>query len=126
MPSASARKGNTYESSCLLPYLRDQFGPQVTRPRAGGIHDRGDFAGIPDWTFEAKCYGDTLRAIRNGLADLVLEQAHAGTRYGGVIVKRVGVTDPARQLFVMELGAAVPVIRETAAWAPQLPGPRNS
>lgn len=116
MTTRSARKGNHFEGQCIVPYLRDQFGPHISRPRAGAAHDLGDIAGIPDWTFEVKNYVDIARAVRDGLADLAVEQANAGTTYGAVIVKRVGKTDPARQLFVCELGAAVPLIRETARW----------
>lgn len=116
MTTRSARKGNTFESQLIVPYLRDQFGPHISRPRAGAAHDLGDIAGIPDWTFEAKNYTDLMRAVRDGLADLEVEQTNAGTRYGALIVKRRGTTDPARQLFVCTLGNAVPFIRETARW----------
>jgi hypothetical protein len=112
----SARKGNAFEGQVIVPYLRDQFGAHISRPRAGAAHDLGDIAGIPDWTFEVKNYVDVMRAVRDGLTDLAVEQANAGTGYGAVIVKRVGKTDPSRQLFVMELGAAIPLIRETARW----------
>jgi hypothetical protein len=114
--TSAARKGDYYESQVLLPYLRDQFGPQVVRPRTSGEHETGDFGGIPGWTFQAKCYGDMLRGIRDGLAGLERQMAVTGTPYGGLIVKRVGKAAPERQLFVMELDVAVPVIRETARW----------
>lgn len=116
MKTAAARKGDHYEGQVLLPYLRDQLGPQVVRPRAGEPHDRGDFGGIPAWTIQAKCFGDMLRAIRDGLVGLESQMVVTATPYGGVIVKRVGKTAPERQLFVMELGPAVQVIRETARW----------
>lgn len=116
MTTPSARKGAHFEGQVIVPYLRDQFGPHLSRPRAGAARDLGDVAGVPDWTFELKAYTDLMRAVREGLADLAVEQANAGTTHGALIVKRRGVTDPAKQLFVMELGAAVPVIRETARW----------
>ncbi len=68
---------------------------------------------MPAWTFELKCFADMLRGLREGLHDLVVEQANTQTPYGAVILKRVGIGDPARQLFAMELGAAIPLIRET-------------
>lgn len=116
MTTRSARKGNHFEGQVIVPYLRDQLGPHLSRPRAGAARDLGDIAGVPGWTFELKAYTDLTRAVRDGLADLAIEQANAGTPYGAVIVKRVGKTDPAKQLFVMELGPAVQVIRETARW----------
>lgn len=116
MKTRAATKGDEFEARCLLPYLRDQLGGQVARPRTSGINDIGDFSGIPGWTLEAKNYTDLARAVRVGFADLAVEQANAGTPYGAVIVKRYGKADPARQLLVMELGQAVAVIRETAHW----------
>jgi hypothetical protein len=112
----SAAKGNAFEGQVIVPYLRDQFGPHISRPRAGAAHDLGDIAGIPGWTLELKNYTDLMRAVRDGLADLDVEQANAGTRYGAVIVKRRGKTDPGEQLFVMRLRDAIEVIRETAHW----------
>jgi hypothetical protein len=111
----SAAKGDAFER-LIISYLRDEFGNHLSRPRAGATHDLGDIAGIPDWSFELKCRADLHDAVRLGLNDLAIEQANAGTTYGAVIVKRVGKTDPARQLFVCELGAAIPLIRETARW----------
>lgn len=113
MTSPSARKGDTFERS-TVDYLRTHLGAHLTRPRPGAIHDRCDIAGITDWTLEVKCYTDTLRAIRDGLADLAAGMANTHTRHGAVIVKRRGITDPARQLFVTELGLAVPLIHATS------------
>lgn len=115
MTTPSADKGNRFEQ-VIVAYFRDEFGSHVCRPRAGARHDLGDIAGIPDWTFELKAYADLAAAVRAGLIDLSVEQFAAGTTHGGVIIKRRGVSDPARQLFVCELRAAVPLIRETARW----------
>jgi hypothetical protein len=111
----SARKGGTMERS-IVGYLRDWFGAHLSRPRAGAAKDLGDVAGIPGWTFEIKAYTDVMRAIREGLTELDVEKANAGTRYGAVIVKRVGKTDPGEQLFIMRLRDAIPIISETASW----------
>jgi hypothetical protein len=115
MTTRSARKGNNFERS-IITYLRDWFGAHLSRPRAGAAKDLGDLAGVPGWSFELKAYTDVMRAIREGLAELDVEKANAGTPYGAVIVKRVGKTDPAEALFIMRLGDAVPLIRETAKW----------
>lgn len=115
MTTPSARKGNWFER-VITGFLRDHFGAHLSRPRAGAAKDLGDLAGIPGWTFELKAYTDVMRAIREGLAELDVEKANAGTPYGAVIVKRVGKADPAEQLFIMRLGDAVPLIRETAHW----------
>lgn len=115
MTSRQQAKGDAFERS-IVDYMRDELGQHLTRPRCGAEQDRGDIAGVPLWTFELKCFADMLRGLREGLADLAVEQANTQTPYGAVILKRVGQADPRRQLFAMELGAAVPLIRETG-WA---------
>lgn len=115
MTTRSARKGSTFERQ-IVDHLRGEFGAHLSRPRAGAAHDLGDIAGIPGWTLELKAFADLARGAREGLADLAVEQANAATPYGAVILKRRGTTDPTRQLFLMELGPAVAVIRETAHW----------
>lgn len=112
LTSSAQTRGDTFERA-IVAYLRDQLGNHLTRPRYGETHDRGDISGVPAWTFELKSYTDTLRAIREGIAELADEQAVAGTPYGAAIIKRARVTDPADQLFVMRLGDAVPLIRES-------------
>jgi hypothetical protein len=114
--TATARKGDHFEGGVLLPYLRDQLGAQVCRPRTSGHGEIGDFAGIPDWTFQAKAYTDMLRAIREGLDGAAAQRLVAGTTYAAAIVKRPRITAPERQLLVMELGWGIPLIRETARW----------
>jgi hypothetical protein len=108
MKTAAHAKGDRFERE-IVDYLREHLGAQVARQRVT-TEDRGDICGVVGWTLELKNYADTLRAIRDGLSDLEREQAHAGTPLGAVIIKRRGVTDPARALFVMELGNALPVL----------------
>ncbi len=108
MTSASQLKGDAFERA-VVDYLRPHLGEQVARQRAT-VEDRGDIAGVAGWCLELKCYRDTLRAVRDGLDDLRIEQANAGTTFGAVIVKRNGYADPARALFVMELANALPIL----------------
>jgi hypothetical protein len=61
---------------------------QTQRSRAGREDDRGDLAGIPHLTVEVKTYSDLARSIRDGLTDLVREQANNRTRWGVVFAKR--------------------------------------
>lgn len=112
LTSSAQTRGDSFERS-IVGYLRDELGQHLTRPRCGETHDRGDISGVPAWTFELKSYTDMMRGIREGIAELANEQATAGTPYGAAIVKRARITDPAHQLFVMRLGDAVPLIRES-------------
>ena len=101
MTNRAKAKGTAFES-----LVRDYFrraGVAAERMPAGAREDRGDLAGVTDWTLECKSYADMGRAVRDGLADLEREQGYAGSRYGAVIYKRRGHTDPGRQLVVMEL-----------------------
>lgn len=101
MTNPAKRKGSAFEAT-VRDYLRS-CGLPLERIPAGMKDDRGDLAGLPDWTLELKAYTDTTRALRDGFADLEREQANADTPFGAVITKRRGVTDPGRQLVHMEL-----------------------
>lgn len=101
MSTPSARRGASFERT-VRDYLRS-LGFPAERIPAGMTHDRGDISGIPGWTIEIKSYSNVQRAVSDGLADLEVEQANADTPHGLVVVKRRGVTDPGRQLAVLEL-----------------------
>ena len=98
MTSPQARKGAKAERE-LAKILADLTGwPVCRRLRTGAHVDHGDLDGIPDTTVEVKDYTDVLRGIREGLADLEVEQ---DTPFGAVAVRRRGggwliVMDPAR------------------------------
>lgn len=105
-------KGARFEV-LIANYLRPLLGDHLVRPRAGAARDRGDIAGVPRWTFELKNIADPVQAVNDGLRDLRVEQDNAGTDFGAAIIKRRRIAEPERQLFVMELGPAVPLIAET-------------
>jgi len=99
--TAAQRKGDKFEV-LVRGYLR-AAGLPVERIPSGMREDRGDLGGIEDFTFQLKSYTDTTRAVRDGLADLEVQQANADTKYGVVIYKRRGKTDPGSQLVTFEL-----------------------
>src|SRR3954454_11658070 len=102
MTNSARNKGRDFESM-IRDYFRS-IGLPVERIPAGMKDDRGDLSGIAGWTVQLKCYPrDMGRAIREGLADLEVQQANADPPYGAAIVKRPGKTDPGRQLVVMEV-----------------------
>jgi Holliday junction resolvase len=112
MVTPSSAKGAAFER-LIIDYLRQHCGAHLARPRAGAARDLGDVAGIPGWTLEIKCRTDLHEAVSRGLRELALEQANAGTPHGALVVKRRGVGAPERQLFVTELGTALPLILST-------------
>lgn len=113
MTTPSKAKGDAFER-LVVNYLRSNLGAHIDRGRAGASDDRGDVHGIQRWTLELKSYSNVATGLRNGLADLAVEQTNTQTPYGAVVLKRHGTQDPAKQLFVMELGQAVNVIQITS------------
>lgn len=115
MSNRSKAKGTAFES-LVRDYLRG-CGIPAERMPAGMALDRGDLAGVPDWTLQLKCYSDMVEAISKGLRQLTVQQANADTPYGAVIVKRRGTTDPGSQLVVMELWQLAAILQGTKASA---------
>lgn len=60
------------------------------RTLAGHREDHGDLSGIPHTTCQIKDYSDPLRAIREGLPELIEQQANARTAHGVLWVRRRG------------------------------------
>lgn len=110
MTTSAQRKGDVFEV-LVRDYLR-AAGLPAERIPSGMRHDRGDIGGIEDWTLQLKSYTDTTRAVRDGLADLEVQQTNADTKFGAVIYKRRGKTDPGSQLVCMELYQLVALLVE--------------
>lgn len=90
MTSRQQAKGDRAERE-LAALLTDLTGHPVRRKLgAGRSDDTGDLEGVPDTTIEVKNYADLLRAIREGIAELEVEQANAGTAHGVLFVRRRG------------------------------------
>lgn len=109
MSNPSKRKGSAAEVA-VRDYLRTNGWPHTERLPSDGIHDRGDITGIPDWTIEVKATKDVAAGINQGLAELAVERANAGTRHGLLIVKRRTKGNPADWLAVMRLEDALPLM----------------
>lgn len=108
MTSPQARKGAKAERE-VAALLSDRLGFVVKRRRNLGTHeDIGDLL-VPGWTIEVKNFADLARGINEGLADLAVEQANAGTTFGAVLVRRRG----GRWIAVMDLDGLATVMRET-------------
>jgi hypothetical protein len=52
MSNPPRKKGTSWETQ-LVPRLQNLFGEQVSRAPLRGVHDHGDFLGVP-WLHEAK------------------------------------------------------------------------
>jgi hypothetical protein len=90
--SAARRKGTTWESA-IVAFLRENGVPHAERRALAGAKDRGDVAGIPGVTIEAKS------AVRIDLAGWVdeteVERINDGAAVGLCWIKRRGKTSPA-------------------------------
>ena len=104
-----AKKKGTAAETGLCLHLRAN-GIRAERIPAGAEADRGDVYAHPDWTVQVKHYADVARAIREGLAGLVDQQANAGTRYGAVVVRRPGRPDPADWAVVVPMSTFVTLL----------------
>jgi hypothetical protein len=114
VPHPSKRKGDGAELE-VARLLADLTGWPVKRKLgAGRADDTGDLHGIPQTTLQVKSYADVLRAIREGLADLEVQQANSGDPFGAVLVRRRG----GHWCAVMSVENLVTLIREATSPEP--------
>lgn len=85
MANPSKRKGTEFEV-LVADYLAKVTGLPVERRALCGVNDRGDIAGIRDWTLECKATAQI--DLAGGLDEAVREMANAKTRFHALIVKR--------------------------------------
>lgn len=86
---AAKNKGSKAERE-VAAILHDLLGVDARRTLAGHADDIGDLSGVLDTVIEVKNYADVGRAVREGLDELVKEQANAGAAYGACFVRRPG------------------------------------
>jgi len=92
--------------------LADRTGWNVRRKLgAGRADDTGDLDNVPDTTVQVKDYADVLRAIREGLPALRVQQANAGTPFAALLVRRRG----GEWIAVMDLNQLAALLREATA-----------
>lgn len=87
MSSSSHEKGARAEREVVEIFDCGGFN-QAQRSRSGAAQDRGDLAGVDNLTIEVKYYTDVTRALREGLAELVVEKENNKTRWGVLCIKR--------------------------------------
>ena len=90
MTNPQKRKGDAGERE-LAHQLSALLGFTVRRKLgAGRIDDTGDLDGLPDCTAQVKNYSDVLRAIREGLPGLEVQQRNANSTHAVLFVRRRG------------------------------------
>ncbi len=85
MANANKRRGSTWESA-VRDYLKSK-GIFAERMPAGASIDRGDIA-TPGWTIE--CKNAQRIDLAGWLTETLLEQAHNGTPWQALVIKRKG------------------------------------
>jgi hypothetical protein len=90
MTSPQKDRGDRGERE-IAALIADLTGWKVRRKLgAGRADDTGDLDGVPNTTVQVKNYADTMRGIREALADLPTQQANAGTTHAVAFVRRRG------------------------------------
>ena len=108
MTNPQKRRGDSAERE-VAHILADLLGSPVRRKLgAGRADDTGDIHGLPDTVIQVKSYKDIGRALREGLADLPVQQANAGAAYGVAVIRHPG----GRYTAAMPLEAWVNLWRE--------------
>jgi hypothetical protein len=82
-------KGSRAERE-VAAILNQLLGVDARRTLAGHPEDIGDLHGLLDTVIEVKNFSDIGRAVREGLDELVKEQANAGATYAACFVRRPG------------------------------------
>lgn len=80
------KRGPHFEKR-LAAFFTVALGRPVERRVMGGTKDRGDLAGIPDWTIEAKNLSANL-TLGQAMNEAAKEAANAGTRFFAAILNR--------------------------------------
>jgi len=85
--SKSKQKGTMAETA-VAEYLKKTW-PAVERRTLGGSNDKGDIAGVPNCVVEVK--NQRTYKIGEWLKETETERRNAGTDYGILVVKPVGI-----------------------------------
>jgi len=106
MVNPSKRKGTAFETE-VVNHLRARGFDECERRALTGTQDRGDIAGIVNWTIECKNQNTSLWAA--WMDELAIEKKNAGTRRSLLVVRRrMAVIE--RAYAVMPLAEAIDVI----------------
>jgi len=83
--SKSKRKGTAWERA-VVDYVGFHLEKPVERRALEGVLDRGDVAGVIDWTIECKDHNSSLWGP--WMDETERERTNAGTTFGLLVVKR--------------------------------------
>ena len=113
---ASAKAAGTRFETSIADALATHVDDRIERRRQSGAKDRGDLAAVRTRdgarvVVETKDYGGRF-LIGPWLNEVATERENDGAEVGVVVAKRRGVTDPLKQVVVMEVADLVALLRE--------------
>ncbi len=118
MSNPNKIKGDRFELAVQHHMQRKGF-PWCEKTRAGYARDHGDLHLEPvTRAVIAQCKNHNRLALPEWLDQLARQVDDAGARHGMLVVKRRGVTDPGRSLVVMDLDAALRLVRAAGYGTP--------
>ena len=111
---ASAKAAGSRHERSVADYLRVHVSRFVDRMPKYGAKDRGDIGNVETFNqlpvaVEAKDYGGRLEA-GTWLKEAETERINLGAIAGLVIAKRRGITDPGRQIVLMEVDDLIAIL----------------
>lgn len=108
MTSPQKAKGSAFERVIVDAF--NAAGYEAERTRAGWEDDRGDVHGIAHpyaGNFTVECKNQKTMKLAEWLGELEREMVANKSRYGAVVHKRKGVTDPDEQYATMKLSTLI-------------------
>ena len=108
MSNPSKQKGTFFET--LVENYFNERGLPCERRTLNGNTDKGDIAGVINWTFELK--NRKALALGEALDEARVEAKNAGTRWYAAIVKRPRKGSAAEAFAVMPVSLLVDLILE--------------
>lgn len=111
---ASAKAAGSRHERSVADYLKAHVSRFIDRMPKYGAKDRGDVANVETFNeqpvaVETKDYGGRLEA-GTWLKEAETERLNLGAIAGLVIAKRRGITDPGRQIVLMEVDDLVAIL----------------
>jgi len=111
---ASAKAAGARHERSISDYLQKHVSRFIDRMPKYGAKDRGDVLNVETFNdlpiaVEAKDYGGRLEAGA-WLKEAAIERLNLGAVAGVVIAKRRGVTDPGKQIVLMEVDDLVAIL----------------
>lgn len=111
---ASAKAAGATHNRRIADYLKAKVSRFIDKMPQYGAADRGDVVNVETFNelpvaVECKDYGGRL-LVSEWLGEAAVERVNLGAVAGLVIAKRKGITDPGRQIVLMEVDDLIAIL----------------